>query len=310
LRDAVIKELASMADADGRIVLLCADLGFGVLESFSSRHPARFVNVGIAEQNMAAVAAGMALEGCMAAMYSIGNFPTLRCLEQVRNDICCHNANVKIIAVGGGFAYGTLGVTHHATEDIAAMRALPGMRVFAPADSREAVMCAREACRVDGPAYIRLARGREPDVSASGCTDVLRVRPDGDLGRQVVVLTTGTALSEGLKLRGILAKAGISAGIASVPCVKPIDEDSIRALAKTAELVVTMEDHNIIGGLGSAVAEIVSGMAGRRASVRRVGLRDTFAKAAGSQEYLRGQYGISAAAVAPLVGSWLAEARL
>lgn len=134
MRNHLIDKITKIAEKDKKIMLITADLGFSVVEKFRDKFPDRYINVGIAEQNMAAVAAGIALEGNTVFIYSIGNFPTLRCIEQIRNDICYHNANVKILAVGSGFAYGTLGMTHHATEDLAIMRTLPNMRVFTPCD--------------------------------------------------------------------------------------------------------------------------------------------------------------------------------
>ena len=158
MRNAVINEIERMAESDGRIAVMTADLGYSVLESFAARFPDRFYNVGISEQLMASAAAGIALSGCVVFTYSIGNFATLRCIEQIRNDICYHDANVKIIAVGGGFSYGQLGMSHHATEDIAMLRALPNMHVLAPADPEEALAAVRYAVGTEGPFYIRSGR--------------------------------------------------------------------------------------------------------------------------------------------------------
>ena len=158
MRNHLIAELYELAQKDSKIYLMTGDLGYGVLNRFQERFPDRFVNAGISEQNMASVAAGMALEGNTVYLYSIGNFPGMRCLEQIRNDICYPNANVKIIVVGGGFAYGQLGMSHHATEDLAVMRALPNMRVYSPADPAEAVEVIRRANSVHGPCYIRLGK--------------------------------------------------------------------------------------------------------------------------------------------------------
>ena len=158
MRNTFINELEKLAVVDPSIYLLTGDLGFGVLNSFSENLPKQFINVGISEQNMTAVAAGLALEGNAVYTYSIGNFPSLRCLEQIRNDICYPNANVKIISVGAGLSYGQLGMSHHATEDMAIMRALPNMRVFSPADPQEAIAVLKEVSQVPGPAYIRLEK--------------------------------------------------------------------------------------------------------------------------------------------------------
>ena len=164
MRTAFFKTLVEIAETDLRINLVVGDLGFGVVEPFVQRFPDRFLNVGVAEQNMSGVAAGMALCGKTVFTYSIANFPTLRCLEQIRNDICYHRANVKIVAVGGGLMYGALGMTHHATEDLAIMRALPEMTVVAPGDPLEAAHATRALAATPGPGYLRLGRAGEPAV--------------------------------------------------------------------------------------------------------------------------------------------------
>ncbi len=152
MRDAFFHSLLQLAAEDERIYLLSGDLGFGVADEFRRRFPARFLNAGVAEQNMTGVAAGLALAGKIVFTYSIANFPTLRCLEQIRNDVCAHNANVKIVAVGGGLAYGALGPSHHATEDLAILRALPNMVVVAPGDPLEAAQATAAIARMPGPA--------------------------------------------------------------------------------------------------------------------------------------------------------------
>src|SRR3989442_15702127 len=164
MRGAFRAAICALAAADERVWLLTGDLGYTVLEGFRERFPDRFVNVGVAEQNMTGVAAGLALSGKIVFTYSIANFPILRCLEQVRNDVCYHKANVKIVAVGGGLAYGALGSTHHATEDIAILRALPEMVVVAPGDPQEAEAATRAIAEHPGPCYLRLGRAGEPHV--------------------------------------------------------------------------------------------------------------------------------------------------
>lgn len=306
MRNHVVNHITALAQNDERILLLTGDLGFGVLDEFSRKYPDRYVNCGIAEQNMASVAAGLALEGNMVFVYSIGNFPTLRCIEQVRNDICYHDANVKIIAVGGGFPYGTLGMTHHATEDIAMMRALPNMRVFVPADAIEAVAALEEAYRLPGPCYIRLAKGGEPNYYPENKTpDVTDCCAFSSIGTDVNILTTGTVLKEGLAMRQLLEQSGYSAGIFSVPCVKPLNRESIERLARGCRLLVSMEDHNVVGGFGGAVAEVLSEMSGPHAVLHRIGLQDTYTCKVGSQNYLRKEYGISAESALPSVRTLL-----
>lgn len=297
MRNHVIAEVVNLAKKDDRIMLVTADLGFNVVEKFSDQYPDRYVNVGIAEQNMTAVSAGLALEGNMVFTYSIGNFPTLRCIEQIRNLVCYHNANVKVLAVGGGFAYGTLGMTHHATEDIAMMRALPNMRVYVPADAVEAVACLHDLYQYDGPAYLRMARGREANMhDESEILDVTKPIPVKENGSDIVILSSGTILAEALKLQNMLTETGIPSSAYSIPLIKPLDADKIAVLAKDAKLIISMEEHNVIGGLGGAVSEVLSGLSSH-APLRRFGLQDTFTAKVGSQDYLRKYYGIDAESI-------------
>ena len=239
MRNTVIDALTKMAETDDRITFVTADLGYSVLEDFAEKFPERFFNVGICEQAMSSVAAGMALSGEIVFTYSIGNFATLRCIEQIRNDICYHNANVKIIAVGGGVSYGQLGMSHHATEDIAMMRALPNMCVLTPADPEEALAAARYAVQTEGPCYIRLARRGEPVLyPKAGAIDVTKVQTVIP-GEQVAVISCGPVVAEVKKACEALRRRGIEAGAYSVPCVSPLDRDTICAIARQAEWVVT-----------------------------------------------------------------------
>src|SRR5882757_6882308 len=167
MRDHFVKRLSEMAETDSRITLMTGDLGFGVLTDFQKRFPKQFINAGVAEQNMTGLATGLALDGRTVFTYSIANFPTLRCLEQIRNDICYHEANVKVVAIGGGFSYGALGISHHATEDIAIMRSLPGMTVLCPGDVHEAIEATTIAYRTPGPCYLRLDKSAAPEVKGS-----------------------------------------------------------------------------------------------------------------------------------------------
>lgn len=294
MRNHLVAELGRIAAEDERTVLLTADLGYGVLKDFSQQFPARCFNVGICEQNMTAVAAGLALEGCVAYTYSIGNFPVMRCLEQIRNCVCYHNANVKIIAVGGGFAYGQLGMTHHATEDLAVMRALPNMRVFCPADPDEAMRIVRYAHTIDGPCYIRLARGGEKslhvNVTGYDVTKILELRR----GKKVAVVATGTVLAEAISAASRLAQDGIEIGVYNCMTLKPFDEEGLVRLAGEYEALVSIEEHNIIGGLGSTIADtLATRCIERMPRLLRLGLQDVYTSIVGSQQYLRRYYGLS-----------------
>ncbi len=186
MRTAFIDELCEITEKDGRVWLLTGDLGFSVLGRFYNRFPERYVNVGVAEQDMTGIAAGLALSGKIVFTYSIANFPTLRCVEQIRNDVCYHEANVKIVAVGGGLVYGAQGVTHHGTEDLAIMRALPNMTVVAPGDPAEAALATRAVVERPGPCYLRLGRAGEPTVHQTS--------PDFQIGKAITVREVATSL--------------------------------------------------------------------------------------------------------------------
>ena len=297
MRNHLVAELEKLAQKDERICLFTGDLGFGVLDNFAKLYPDRFFNAGISEQNMTTVACGMALEGNIVYTYSIGNFPGVRCIEQIRNDICYHNANVKIIVVGGGFAYGQLGMSHHATEDLAMMRALPNMHVFCPSDAKEAVEVLRVANAIDGPCYIRLAKGKEPDLHVDGVDLDIRKVDLIQTGEKTAVVSTGPILGEVIKAADILEKEEIKIGIYNIVSIKPIDNRSIEKIAKEYKHIISLEEHNVIGGLGGAIAEVIAGMQGEKAQLTRLGLQDTYTSIVGSQEYLREYYGMSAQSI-------------
>jgi transketolase len=287
VRTAFIDTLLELARRDSRITLIVGDLGFGVVNRFMQELPAQFVNAGVAEQNMTGLAAGMALSGKTVFTYSIANFPVVRCLEQIRNDVCYHNADVKIVAVGGGFAYGALGYSHHATEDIAFMRALPNMTVVAPNDPVEAELATRAVASLPGPCYLRLGRAGEPRVHES--------LPDFSIGRAVTVregrhvsiLATGGLLGVAVAAADRLAASGISARVLSVHTIKPLDVDAVLLAARETDALVTLEEHSVIGGLGGAVAEVVLEARVRPRVFKRIGLADCLSAAIGDQDYLR-----------------------
>lgn len=291
MRNHLINKITTYAENDERIMLVTGDLGFSVLEGFEKKYPQRYVNVGIAEQNMAAVAAGLALEGNMVFTYSIGNFPTLRCIEQIRNDICYHDANVKVLAVGGGFAYGTLGMTHHATEDIAMMRALPNMSVFVPCDYISAEKIADEICHFSHPCYVRMERGGEKRVFSEddgfSVYDIQCLRK----GKGVALITIGTLVNEALDVAEEL-----DLSVYAVLTVKPINKKQLEEIADQYENIVTIEEHNIIGGLGGAVCEALADKK-HRALVHRMGLNDEYTSIVGHQEYLRKMYKLNKDAI-------------
>ena len=255
MRTAFIESLIEAAERDETIWLLNADLGYSVLEAFEKRFPDRYLNVGVAEQNMIGIAAGLAMSGFKVFVYSIANFPTLRCLEQIRVDVCYHQAHVIIAAVGGGFAYGSQGYTHHAIEDLAVMRALPGMRVTAP---RALV---NHLIDTPGPAYLRLGRAGEKNVHEgplkSSPVSPIVVRDGNDL----VIVSTGAMLVEAVMAADRLDALGVRAKIISLPMLKPLDEEALLASIAGLPLVVTLEEHSKIGGLRDTIAPLLASMA-------------------------------------------------
>ncbi len=293
MRTTVIEQLKELAKEDDKIALITGDSGYSVVETFIEKYPERCFNMGINEQATASIAAGMALEGYKVYVYGIGNFPTLRCLEQIRNDICYHNAEVTILATGGGFAYGQLGMSHHATEEVAAMRPFENMRIYMPADPKEAVSALNDSYSHHGPAYIRLGRGHDEKIYDSSIkVDVTKAISFYDTS-DINVFASGTVLAEAVDAVKTLKDKGVNIGLYSFPRVKPLDTETIIQVAEKCKTIVTVEEHSTIGGFGSAVAETVSGMCGNRAQVVRLGLNDTFTSVVGSQAYLRNYYGIS-----------------
>ena len=307
MRTAFIQTLVQIAERDERVWLLVGDLGFGVVTPFVERFPQRFVNAGVAEQNMTGVAAGMALCGKVVFTYSIANFPTLRCVEQIRNDVCYHNADVKIVCVGGGLAYGAVGVTHHATEDIAILRALPNMTVVAPGDPVEAGLATRAVVNWPGPCYLRLGRTGEPRIHQSEVDfqigKAITVREGSDL----TLIATGGLLCNAVQVAEQLSQQGIQPRVLSMHTIKPLDAEAVLAAARETAAIVTIEEHSVIGGLGGAVAEVLIEADQRPRYFKRIGLNDTFSSVVGDQEYLRAQYGLDMAGILNTVQSVLAE---
>lgn len=295
MRTTIINRLKELAEKDDKIALITGDSGYSVVEPFIEKYPTRCFNLGINEQAAASVSAGMALEGYKVYVYGIGNFPTLRCLEQIRNDICYHDASVTVLATGGGFSYGELGMSHHATEEIAAMRPFEHLQMYIPADAVEAIAALDDAYRHTGPNYIRLGRGHDPKIyDAQKKIDItkaveLYARSDINIFAAGMILNEAKAAAEMMS-----REDGLKVGLYSFPRVKPIDVETIVDVARNSKIIVTVEEHSTIGGFGSAVAEIVAGMSGPRAQVIRLGLEDQFTSIVGSHGYLRDCYGISA----------------
>jgi len=301
MRTTFIETLCDLATRDDRIFLVCGDLGYSVLEPFAERFPSRFLNAGVAEQNMTGVAAGLAMDGHVVLTYSIANFPVMRCLEQIRNDVCYHELDVKIVAVGGGYAYGAQGYTHHGVEDLAVMRVMPGMTVLAPGDPIETRLATRAMIARQGPAYLRLGKAGEKVIHLE--------EPEFQIGRAIVMrngndvtlISTGGVLPLAVEAATVLESQGIRVRLLSMPCLEPLDVESIEAASRETPLIVTIEEHGP-GGLASAVAETIAVGRGR---ARFVPLRLPRAAVhvAGDQGELRAAHGVSVEGVVTAVNA-------
>ena len=307
MRDAFIRALTSLAERDSSFVLVTGDLGFGVLSDFAERFPNQFINAGVAEQNMTAIAAGMALSGFRVYTYSIANFTTLRCLEQIRNDVCYHNANVTIVSVGGGFSYGQLGMSHFATEDLAILRAIPELKVVSPTEIWETEDLTSSLAEMDGPVYLRLdksAGGVERRPGELAVLGKMRCVRDGS---DVTLLATGGILAECVKAAELLAVDGIEARILAVNSLKPFDVEELERAASETGGIITIEEHSILGGLGGACAEIILERGFNPGFFSRIGLADRFPTVVGDQNYLRKVYGMDGYAIAARAREGLAK---
>lgn len=294
MRTAFIEQLIKEAETNTDIFLLVGDLGYSVVEPFATKFPDRFLNVGIAEQNMTGVAAGLAMEGYNVFTYSIGNFPTLRCMEQIRYDVCYHNLAVKIVAVGGGYAYGPLGVSHHTTEDIGMLRTIPNLTVCAPGDPAEAKLVTSHFCNSRQPGYIRLGKAGEPmihsDINTLAFGKILPVIAGAD----TAVLTTGSMLAYAADH---IKQHSLNWSLYSIPVIKPMDTISLTAIAKKHSQLITMEEHQRSAGFGSGVLESLNeirniGLIDFMPSLKIIAIPDKFIGYAGTQDFLRKEAGL------------------
>lgn len=304
-RDAFAAVLERLGAQNTKVVAVCNDsVGSSKLGGFKSKFPERLVNVGIAEQNMIGVSAGLANGGLLPFVCAASCFLTGRSLEQVKADIAYSNANVKLIGISSGMAYGELGPTHHSIEDFAWMRVLPNLPVIAPCDSIETAAAVEWAAQYDGPVFLRLSRVGVPDLLPAdhkfelGKANMLR---DGDA---ITFIANGTLTHRMMKAADILAAKGIEARVLNMATVRPIDVDAIVAAAKDTGAIVTAEEHSVYGGLGSAIAEVVVTEA--PVPMKILGVPGIFAPT-GSAEFLLDEFGMSPAAIAEAATTLIAR---
>lgn len=306
MRAAFTKTLLEAAKKDKRIVLLTADLGFSVLEEFIGSLPNQFINAGVAEQNMTGMASGLAIEGYIPFIYSIIPFITMRNFEQIRNDICYQHLNVKVVGVGAGFSYGSYGHTHHALEDIGIMRMLPEMTIVAPADTIKARLATVAILALHGPCYLRIGKAGEPVLYEKD--------PDFHIGKGIVLtegkdvtlVATSTMVSRAVEVSKFLERRKISVRVISMHTLKPIDENLIVKSARNTKVLVTLEEHSVIGGLGSIVSEVLIG-SHLVIPFHKIAVPDRFTKEIGSQEYMRGKNGLGKKQIVDTIQSLLAH---
>jgi len=298
MRNAFVRALEEFITPN--TILITGDLGFGVLNNFNKKYPKQFINAGVAEQNLTGIAAGLALEGKKVITYSIANFNTLRALEQIRNDIAYHDLNVAIVSIGGGLAYGPLGISHHATEDITIMRSIPNMKVFAPGDTREAYEITKLILQQDlGPVYLRIGRAGEANLHSDASIKNLEIgKPlllKEDLTHNIALVSTGGMLEVTKNVSELLFEISESSSIFSFHTLKPIDEQMVANIFQTYKYVFSFEEHTICGGFGSLLLESLIGKT--QINLERFyafALPSEFTSVVGDQNYLRDYYGISA----------------
>ena len=295
MRTAIIKAIHNFADTNENVFLINGDLGYGVLDTFAEKHPKKFLNAGIAEQNMIGIAAGLASLGNKVFVYSIANFPIFRCLEQIRNDLCYHNFDVNIIAVGAGLVYGSHGYTHYGIEDITVTRSLPNIQIFSPADPIEAEYVIQFMIQEPGPKYIRLGKSGEPKLQSK---DLVFATQKGSpilnksYGHDFAIFATGSILIEGIQALKNLAEIGINGSIYSFPVVLSIQQTHLYETINAYPAIFTLEEHSIKGGFGSIISEFISENFSNKI-FKRIGIDSLKDSVAGDHTFLKSYYGLS-----------------
>lgn len=293
MRVATVTTLIELVHEGHDIFLLTADLGYNLLDSFARAFPDRFINVGVGEANMVGIAAGLAMRGKRVFCYSIAPFSIFRPLDQIRVDLCAPGLPVTILSAGGGVCYGMEGMTHNTIEDFAITRALPNMTVMVPADPVEAKMLVRATLSTKGPCYLRLAAKTEPVVYTGNIKPVFGeltcLKADGD----IAIIANGVMVPQAASAALQLASDGVACRVYSLHTVKPIDEAAIRNLAQECRLIVSVEEHSLINGCGTAIAEILF-EAHFSGKYIKLGLPDKYDDVMGSGSWMRSHYGLDA----------------
>lgn len=293
MRNAYISAVYTLAGKSRNVLSLVADNGAIVFDKFRSDYPDQFINFGIAEANMVTVAAGLANCGKIPFAYTIAGFITMRAYEQIRDDVCLQKQNVKLVGVGAGISYGTLGPTHHNIEDLAIMRVLPNMTIIAPACPQEAYDATITAAQIEGPVYIRLETTKEPEIYGAEYKFTLGRGVELIKGDDLTILATGSIVYDAILAVRELRQQGVNARLINIHTIKPLDSDIITKAARETGALMTLEEHSTIGGLGSAVEEVLLRDFGGPVIFNKMGINDCFCKGYGSHQELRAMNGLS-----------------
>ena len=296
MRTTFINQLVEEARKNEKIFLLVGDLGYNVVEPFANEFPDRYINVGICEQNMAGIAGGLAMNGWIVYCYSIGNFPTLRCIEQIRNDIVYYKSNVRIVSVGAGYAYGSQGVSHQATEEVGMLRTLPDMVICSPSDPLETRMLVSLSASYQGPMYIRLGKAGERTFHREDITDYRLgdILPIIRRNSETIVLTSGSILSRVIES---IQEKTLDYDVFTIPVIKPLLPKSLCEIAATYSHIIVVEENQKSAGVGSAIIEVLSdsynnGKLNIYPKIKRIAIDDEFLEVTGSQSYLQDKAGL------------------
>jgi transketolase len=296
MRDEFSAALVRLARSDARVVLLTGDHGYALFDEFRLHCPSQYINAGIAEQNMVGMAAGLARTGFRPVVYGLSAFVPIRVLEQIKLDVAHDNLPVIFIGDGAGFVYSHLGTSHQSLEDIACTRVIPNLSVYSPADRTEMALCMRLAYNAAAPVYLRMGKSDKGDAHSQTAPgsyqvgDLLSLIPPSNF--EIAFIATGSLLTTAIE---IASTCFPGAGVWSAPTIKPIAVEQVTAICKGSKVVVVLEVHSVLGGLGSIVAEISSEFAPVR--VLRIGVNDCFSQHCGTYEYLLQEHKLNRAAI-------------
>lgn len=303
IRDALFEELFELAMKDRSIMLLSGDQGAFSIKKFQDSIPDQYINVGVAEQNMISVAAGLAMSNHKVIVYGIIPFATIRCLEQIKVDLCAHNLPVTIAGVGAGYAYATDGPTHHAVHDMALMRVMPGMQVWNPSDHTMIASIVPRLVNNPGPKYIRLDKGAFPDLYVDSGDDFLDGLTVLREGKDIMIVATGIMVHRALEVAETLSRTGIETGVTDLYRIKPFDEGVLLRAMGNSRHVATLEENSVVGGIGTVVSEVMA-EAGAGIPVRRFGVADAFRWDLGGRDPLQERDGLDTVSLIKNLTSW------